>query len=164
MIIFSSSQKASNCNCLASPHRMVCSYEWCVYAGRFYVKCMFALILHIICPITLTSTINLPQLLQAKTQGINSLCSTLDSNEVLKTTTTKRLEFFCSRTLIVGLKLRIQLLWSAAIPNFMLKLLFFALHITSHPVAIQTVPDATDTFIKKTFTSKIIVRAAVIGG
>lgn len=40
---------------------MVCTYEWCVYAGRFYVKCMFALILHIICPITLTAAINLLQ-------------------------------------------------------------------------------------------------------
>lgn len=61
MIIFPSSQKASNCIGWQAHTEWYAVMNGVFTRVVFYVKCVFALILHIICPITLTSAINLPQ-------------------------------------------------------------------------------------------------------
>lgn len=102
---------------------MVCTYEWCVYAGRFYVKCMFALILHIICPITLTAAINLLQsYFRQKHKGL-TLCAVvwtaLKYEKQQQQKAERRPHLFCSRNETADLELRIQLEWSTDVPRML---------------------------------------------
>jgi len=80
MIIFSSSQKASNC------------IGWQAHTERYavmngvFTEVVFLCEAHVCSYIA--HHIITTELLQAKTQGLNSLCSGLESKEMFKKTTT----------------------------------------------------------------------------
>lgn len=124
MIIFSSSQKASNCIGWQA------HTDWYAVMNGFYVKCMFAFLLHRICPITLTSAINLPLTSGYKIQHFNSFWSRQDSDEILKQHQEKKTAvFLCSKKLNCRFRIKNSALVECRHPKHHIKLLFFECYI-----------------------------------
>lgn len=129
----------------------------------FYVQCMFVLILHIICPITLACAIEMPQAKSRQNKSIKYFSSCLGNVDIIEivhsfihfvTPYNKSWLRIKKSTLVKHRRLKHRV----KLPFF--SPLFFP-HLTSSRVALKLDPDATDTDIKKTLASKkkkIIVR------